>query len=384
MSRFRNNLYTVEAIVFRDHAHRYIRSDDGTLFSNDRKTKILVADLPEWYVYGRYHKRFGYMSTKGITDLRYVPNKFTNHYLKDDSLYVAYGGKIEDAPLPNTGAFYDRLIGYDDIVWGGEIISVLRGAQIYSNYDISSIVEQLKEKKEWLVNEYPDEFGPERWDFDVDACFSEPFDNGHPQKYYAITLDNYFTPSIVSSSKRYYGTLQEIESFIDSLDQDQFSETVNAFRSFKKGKKAVTHHAAYAEKPLLKPVTLISENYQSLKERSWDFINIWDCIHKMKLHTVFMDILLIKDGDEYIRCIKPKIYGFCYHSNAHAEDHWEPVHNAWGHPGIVLFDDRKEPTVLTSLFLPEKKFSDVKAGVNALYSEDISLDPVCEDIFADG
>jgi hypothetical protein len=41
---------------------------------------------------------------------------------------------------------------------------------------------------------------------------SEPFDNGIPQKYYAITLDNYFTPSIVSSSKRYYGTLQEMKA----------------------------------------------------------------------------------------------------------------------------------------------------------------------------
>lgn len=182
MSRFRNNLYTIEAIVFRDHAHRYIRSNDGTLFSNNRKTKILAAELPEWYVFGRYHKRFGYMSTKGITDLRYVPNRFTNHYLKDDSLYVSYGGKIEDAPLPNTGAFYDRYTGCDDIVWGSEIIKILRGAQIYSNYDISGMIEQLKEKKEWLVKECPDEFGPEHWNFDVDVCFSEPFDNGHPKK----------------------------------------------------------------------------------------------------------------------------------------------------------------------------------------------------------
>jgi hypothetical protein len=58
--------------------------------------------------------------------------------------------------------------------------------------------------------------------------------------------------------------------------------------------------------------------------------------------------------------------------------------NAWGHPEIILFDERKEPTVKTSLYLPEKKYSDVKAGIAELQSEDINLDPVCEDIFADG
>ncbi len=384
MSRFRNNLYTIQAIVFRDHKHQYIRSADGTLFSHDRKTKILAEDLPEWYVYGRYHKRFGYMSTKGITDLLYVPNRFTNHFLKDDSLYIAYGGKIEQAPLPNSGAFYDRYIGYDDIVWGSEIISTLRGAEIYSNYDISSIIEQLKEKKEWLMNEYPDEFGPERWHFDVDACFTEPFDNGLPPKYYAITLDNYFCPSFTSISKRYYGTLQEIGAFIESLDQEKFRDTVAAYHQIIAGNKLVTHNVAYAERKLLEPVTLIRSEHVCLAERVWDFQNIWNCQYKMKLHTAFISAILIRDGDVYIRCIKPKLYGFCYQSEFQNENEWVPVHNAWGHPEIILFDERKEPTVKTSLYLPEKKYSDVKAGIAELQSEDINLDPVCEDIFADG
>jgi hypothetical protein len=99
----------------------------------------------------------------------------------------------------------------------------------------------------------------------------------------------------------------------------------------------VTHHVAYAEKPLLEPVTLISENYQSLMERSWDFINIWDCIYTMKLHTVFMDILLIKDGDEYIRCIKPKIY-VLLPQQCSMQRLIGGRSQCRGHPGIVLFD----------------------------------------------
>lgn len=34
-------------------------------------------------------------------------------------------------------------------------------------------IEKLKWKKEWLQKEYPDEFGPSRWNFDVDKLFSK-------------------------------------------------------------------------------------------------------------------------------------------------------------------------------------------------------------------
>jgi|GEM_PF-6104924 len=60
MSRFINNLYTKEIIVFKNHQHSYLESGDGTLFSGQRKTKILAQGLPGWYVYGRYYKRWGY------------------------------------------------------------------------------------------------------------------------------------------------------------------------------------------------------------------------------------------------------------------------------------------------------------------------------------
>jgi hypothetical protein len=151
---------------------RYIESADGTLFSGRYKTKILPQDLPDWYIYGRYYKCWGYLSTKGITDLLYIPNKFSNHFLKDDCLYVAYGGKIK-AEAPKDNSYYEQYSGFDERVWGNEIISILKGAQRYSAYDISGFIQQLKDKKDWLVREYPYEFGPDKWNFDVEKCFAE-------------------------------------------------------------------------------------------------------------------------------------------------------------------------------------------------------------------
>lgn len=179
MKRFCSNLYTIETIVFRDHRYQYIRNEDGTLFSGQHKTKILPQDLPEWYVYGRFYKCFGYLSAKGITDLLYVPSRFSNHYLKDDALYIAYGGKIQQTMPTEYQTMHDCLSGFDERIWGNDMIDILKGARAYSNYDISGIIRQLKAKKEWLIKEFPDEFGDGRLNFDVDAFFAE----GLPKRY---------------------------------------------------------------------------------------------------------------------------------------------------------------------------------------------------------
>ena len=172
-NRFKNTLYTVEDIKYLNGRWQYVRSEDGTLFSGSYRTKIKPKDLPEWYVYGRYYKRFGHMSTKGITDLLYIPNRFSNHYLKDDCLLISYGGKIREVEIPEGGTISERYEGWDERVWGSEIISILKGARIYSGNDIEPFIQKLKWKKKWLQKEYPDEFGPDRWNINVDQMFSD-------------------------------------------------------------------------------------------------------------------------------------------------------------------------------------------------------------------
>lgn len=169
-NRFKNTLYTRQDIRSVDGHLRYIENDDGTLFSGRYKTKIKAEDLPEWYLHGRYYKRWGYMSTKGITDMVYIPNLRINHFLKDDCLLIAYGGKIiEDKP--EESFFLDRYSGYDERVWGPEIITILCGARKYSGINIKPYIEEIRKKKEWLQQAHPREFAPDQWDVDIDLLF---------------------------------------------------------------------------------------------------------------------------------------------------------------------------------------------------------------------
>lgn len=170
--RFKNTLYTIEDIKTVDGQLRYVRTDDGTLYSGVHRTKIKPIDLPEWYLYGRYYKRFGYMSTKGITDLVYIPSRFSNHYLKDDCLLVSYGDKITEITDPEKSV-YERYQGWHERVWGSEIVTILRGARKYSAYDITPFIEKLKWKKEFMHTEFPSEFAPGRWNVDVDKMFEK-------------------------------------------------------------------------------------------------------------------------------------------------------------------------------------------------------------------
>ncbi len=176
-NRFKNTLYTIENNKRIGSHLRYVTNEDGTLFSGHYRTKIKPEDLPEWYLYGRYYKWFGYMSTKGITDLVYIPSRFSNHYLKDDCLLISYGGSIMGASGPNASSC-EWYQGWNERVWGNEIITILRDARKYSGYNIEPFIEKLKCKKEYMLTEFANNYGSERWNkIDVDELFAEKDDS---------------------------------------------------------------------------------------------------------------------------------------------------------------------------------------------------------------
>lgn len=251
--RFKARLYSEEKILFVKGDARRFSNRDGTLFSGNYPTKILPSMLPEWYARGRYYKRWGYLSVKGITDMIYIPNRFTNHFLKDDFLLLSYGGKL--TPKANTqGSVLDKYDGVDEFVFGNDILTVLKGAREFSDYDISPIIEQLKDKVEMLAEKYPEDFGKDQWDFDVDEYFQKGYDNGRKDDLFALNI----------GEKRYYSSLYDIQKYISSLDKEAFASIIEAFEKTEQGTKIVMVATPQGEKPLLEKVTYISSRYQSI------------------------------------------------------------------------------------------------------------------------
>lgn len=170
MTKFKRNLYLAQKIVNLNHHLQYVEDENGYLFSDGiYKTKIKPEDLPEWYVHGRYYKCLGYLSAKGVVDLKYIPNLWINHFLKDDFLLISYNEPIREVSVSDR--FWERYAGYDEKIYGNEILDFLKAVQKYSYIDISETVKQIQEKADILPQKHPNEFG--NFKFNVEAYINK-------------------------------------------------------------------------------------------------------------------------------------------------------------------------------------------------------------------
>lgn len=157
------SLYTCQKYKYnhKERKHEWETLRDGCLYSNGLyATGIKPSDLPESFIKGQFYGKDGYMKASGIKHLVYVPNLWINHFLKDDFLYISYDKPIE--MKPGCTSKWD-MEGYDEYVWGHEIISMLKAAEKYSNYDISSIKQQIEEKRQTLMRKHPDDSSMSWW-----------------------------------------------------------------------------------------------------------------------------------------------------------------------------------------------------------------------------
>lgn len=170
MKKIIRHWYSIEKIIHTDSGFKYYKDPNGYLFANRvYKTKIKAEDLPEYFVNGRFSKCWGYMSSKGVVDMLYRPNLVFNHFLKDDLLFISYNNKI-DQSLDNISLMYKSDIYFVD---GNDILQMLKAIKRYSNYDISKIIVQLKDKLNWFKDNYPEDYKNISPNFNIDDYFNK-------------------------------------------------------------------------------------------------------------------------------------------------------------------------------------------------------------------
>lgn len=149
-----------------NHEHYFEYVYNGFLRADDRhNTKIRPEDLPASFVYFANSTRFnGLVDSAGVVDMKYVPNLWINHFLRDDYIIISYRGKIEEEKDFNYA-------NEDFRIFGNDLLDFLAAAHIYSGYDISEIKQGIKEKLKILKEKHPVEFG--NCNFDVDGWFNE-------------------------------------------------------------------------------------------------------------------------------------------------------------------------------------------------------------------
>lgn len=157
------------------NGHFVTIENDGKLFSMDRNfvhhrtnyTEDDIKDNPN-YLHGRWQKRWGWLSLKGVRQMKYNPNMWINHLFRDDGLYISY----RESPLIEykTTELGRWISGYDMILDGWDMIDFIDKC----DYPNKALIQDLIQYKivyykqkfpnedyteladlPWLKNKYP-------------------------------------------------------------------------------------------------------------------------------------------------------------------------------------------------------------------------------------
>ena len=174
------------------------------------------------------------------------------------------------------------------------------------------------------------------------------------QQLYQLTLDDSATPSFISFTKPFYGSLSDIRCFIEALEQDEdhkenYKELTEAFRAYESGSTDVKHHAAYQEIQLLKPVKVLASRTTNLKDYRWTHMNVWDCPYELRCEELIAEQTWIEQEGTYLRCLRAKFRKLEFLSSF--DQQWRDLNDGfWGYLHMLDYD---EPYVFQRLWVIE-------------------------------
>ena len=339
--KFVDNLYFVKMFKFGSKQQGYYKTGDGTLFSsNGRKTKLLEADAPEWYLFGRFYKMWGYLSTKGVMDMVYVPNMCFNHFLRDDYLLISYKDKIIHRDDVEARSRLDSYEGYERIVSGNDILNFLCGAKQYSDYDISGFIPLINAKAEWLKEKYPDDYEREAGKFVAEESLASPFYNHHPKFFYKAKMQT------SSGERTYYDT-----------------------------KFTLDRHEGLSEITLSRR---IDEEWREFSDIKMDYVSSKGTIYHVSVEEVSCQMVLLFEEGQYLRCIKPYVKNLVYTTDQ--DDKRILVDKEYSFSSKVLkhFNSASDNYFEATLYLPEQI---METALDVLIETDLDITCLCRELF---
>ena len=206
--------------------------------------------------------------------------------------------------------------------------------------------------------------------------------------FYGIRLNNYFSPSFCSNHKMYFGTMDDIKTFIEIIGSSEQSGMIkNSFERYLSGDTNATHEVAYVQKKLVEDVELLAEGEVKLDHIAWEFLNVWYYPQYMEIDSGVVKMALIKYEEKYLRVIKAFVRGLrtCADINR-LEEEWIALSDGfWGHPGVLSSTkDGETYMVYSNLYMKEKEYATKEEALAKFHSDKVCLDCLCEDVFGDG
>ena len=208
------------------------------------------------------------------------------------------------------------------------------------------------------------------------------------KEFYGVRLNNYFSPSVCSNHKMYFGTLDNIREFTESLGRSEQGCMIrNTFKRYLLGETNATHEVAYIQQKLIEDVEVIAEGEAKLGHTAWEFLNVWYHTQYMEMDSAVIRMVLIKYEGRYLRAIKASVWGLrtCADINRLKEEWIALSDGFWGHPGVLSSTkDGETYKVYSNLYMKEKEYATKEEALAKFHADEVCLDCFCEDVFGNG
>ena len=169
------------------------------------------------------------------------------------------------------------------------------------------------------------------------------------EQFYKITLTDCGIPNFCSGSKDYYGTQEKIEGMIIAIKNNKsIGNDVDglyaALTEFKSGNKNCEHPVEYGRSRFLTSVSLIDKSEYFEKNYKWKHVNIWHYPYYMRTKAATFRQIVIKDGNDYIRAIKPEFEFLKYALDEIFRRSDKVGVMLWGFPEMIRYNGATKTT----------------------------------------
>jgi len=205
---------------------------------------------------------------------------------------------------------------------------------------------------------------------------------------YRLCLDDCSMPGFCSFNTDYIGTLDDVESFIEAIQQDEkFADIetrlIEAWNSYAAGNHNVTYTAAYQENTFLVRVNCLSTAETVLTDYEWEHLNTWDCPYFMRCAKAESTHVWLSYQGKYCRCIRTRFTDLAYKNII--DGYLTLAGSFLGYPHMI---EKDGDVTYHRMYVLEKAFKNKEETL--LDIEDFKAQPdivfrnVLNDIFGDG
>ena len=202
-------------------------------------------------------------------------------------------------------------------------------------------------------------------------------------KFYRLELADYSAPPWNTTTKAYYGSMDDFRMFFDVLSvwnrsRGTCSNLIEAFRSYENGQMDTA-----SSKPLLTPVNVLYWENAEHKDIMWSHKNVWGCDYTMKCSQVNTSHLWIEYDGHRERVLRAEFEQLCYKGFF---GEWIPVgRRLWGFPCVLAGDSMRFWNRLLELEFCFDSEENLQQNWRSFKkTHDVNFGSFMDDIFGDG